>query len=121
VTAEREAAEALRRAEEELRQAQKMEAIGQLTGGIAHDFNNLLTGILGSLEMLQARIRQGRVADVGRYAEAAVASANRAASLTHRLLAFARRQPLDPRPLDLNKLIPTTDDLFRRPIGHAIA
>jgi PAS domain S-box-containing protein len=121
VTAEKEAAEALRRAEDQLRQAQKMEAIGQLTGGIAHDFNNLLTGILGSLEMLQARIRQGRLGEVGRYVEAAVNSANRAAALTHRLLAFARRQPLDPRPLDVNKLVASMEDLLRRSIGEAIA
>jgi len=121
VTAEKEAAEALRRAEDQLRQAQKMEAIGQLTGGIAHDFNNLLTGILGSLEMLQARIRQGRVGEVGRYVEAAVNSANRAAAVTHRLLAFARRQPLDPRPLDVNQLVASMEDLLRRSIGEAIA
>jgi PAS domain S-box-containing protein len=121
VTAEKEAAETLRRAEEQLRQGQKMEAIGQLTGGIAHDFNNLLTGILGSLEMLQARIRQGRLAEVGRYVEAAVNSGNRAAALTHRLLAFARRQPLDPRPLDVNKLVGSMEDLLRRSIGEAVA
>src|ERR1700736_4453755 len=121
VTAEKEAAEALRRAEDQLRQAQKMEAIGQLTGGIAHDFNNLLTGILGSLEMLQARIRQGRVAEVGRYVDAAVTSGNRAAALTHRLLAFARRQPLDPRPLDVNKLVASMEDLLCRSIGEAVA
>ena len=121
VTAEKEAAEALRRAEDQLRQAQKMEAIGQLTGGIAHDFNNLLTGILGSLEMLQARIRQGRLGEVGRYVEAAVNSGNRAAALTHRLLAFARRQPLDPRPLDVNKLVGSMEDLLRRSIGEAVA
>jgi PAS domain S-box-containing protein len=121
VTAEKEAAEALRRAEDQLRQAQKMEAIGQLTGGIAHDFNNLLTGILGSLEVLQARIRQGRLGEVGRYVEAAVNSGNRAAALTHRLLAFARRQPLDPRPLDVNQLVASMEDLLRRSIGEAIA
>jgi len=121
VTAEKEAAEALRRAEDQLRQAQKMEAIGQLTGGIAHDFNNLLTGILGSLEMLQARVRQNRLAEAGRYVEAAVNSANRAAALTHRLLAFARRQPLDPRPLDVNKLVASMEDLLRRSIGEAVA
>jgi len=120
VTAEKEAAEALRRAEDQLRQAQKMEAIGQLTGGIAHDFNNLLTGILGSLEMLQARVRQGRLGEIGRYVEAATSSANRAAALTHRLLAFARRQPLDPRPLDVNKLVASMEDLLRRSIGEAI-
>jgi PAS domain S-box-containing protein len=121
VTAEKDAAEALRRAEDQLRQAQKMEAIGQLTGGIAHDFNNLLTGILGSLEMLQARVRQGRLGDIGRYVEAATSSANRAAALTHRLLAFARRQPLDPRPVDVNKLIASMEDLLRRSIGEAVA
>jgi PAS domain S-box-containing protein len=121
ITAEKEAAEALHRAEDQLRQAQKMEAIGQLTGGIAHDFNNLLTGILGSLEMLQARVRQGRVGEVGRYVDAAVTSANRAAALTHRLLAFARRQPLDPRPLDVNKLVASMEDLLRRSIGETIA
>jgi PAS domain S-box-containing protein len=121
VTAEKEAAEALRRAEDQLRQAQKMEAIGQLTGGIAHDFNNLLTGILGSLEMLRARIRQGRLGEVGRYVEAAVNSGNRAAALTHRLLAFARRQPLDPRPLDVNQLVASMEDLLRRSIGEATA
>ncbi|HEX2524775.1 MAG TPA: GAF domain-containing protein, partial [Geminicoccus sp.] len=93
-----------REREEQLRQAQKMEAIGQLTGGIAHDFNNLLTGILGSLELMQSRIRQGRTADVERFATAATTAANRAAALTHRLLAFSRRQPIDPKPTDANRL-----------------
>ena len=100
VTGEREAAESLRRTEEQLRQAQKMEAVGQLTGGIAHDFNNLLTGIIGSLDLMQKRVAQGRYGDIERYATMAKASANRAASLTHRLLAFARRQPLDPKPVE---------------------
>ena len=86
---------AQRRAEEQLRQAQKMEAIGQLTGGIAHDFNNLLTGIIGSLALMQKRVAQGRTDTVERYAGLAMASANRAAALTHRLLAFSRRQPLE--------------------------
>jgi PAS domain S-box-containing protein len=84
ITAEKESAEALRQAEEALRQAQKMEALGQLTGGIAHDFNNLLTGIVGSLDMMQTRIAQGRMDNIERYAKAAVTSANRAAALTHR-------------------------------------
>jgi PAS domain S-box-containing protein len=120
VTAERESAEALRRAEDQLRQAQKMEAIGQLTGGIAHDFNNLLTGILGSLEMIRLRIAQARPAEVERYIEAGTTSAKRAAALTHRLLAFARRQPLDPRPLDVGRLVRSMEDLVRRTIGEAI-
>ncbi len=85
------------RVEEALRQAQKMEAVGQLTGGLAHDFNNLLTGISGSLELLQTRVAQGRLRDVDRYITAAQGAASRAAALTHRLLAFSRRQTLDPR------------------------
>jgi PAS domain S-box-containing protein len=120
VTAEREAADALRRTEEQLRQAQKMEAIGQLTGGIAHDFNNLLTGILGSLDLMQKRISQGRIGDLERYATMAKTSANRAAALTHRLLAFARRQPLDPKPVKINQLVASMEDLLRRTIGEQI-
>ena len=114
VTAEREAAEALRRTEEQLRQAQKMEAVGQLTGGIAHDFNNLLTGVIGSLDLMHKRIAQGRFADVERYATLAKTSANRAAALTHRLLAFARRQPLDPKPVNVNQLVHSIEELLRR-------
>jgi len=106
--------------EEQLRQSQKMEAIGQLTGGIAHDFNNLLTGIVGSLELLQKRIAQGHYEKVARYADAATASAGKAAALTHRLLAFARRQPLDPRPVNVNQLVGSMEDLFRRTTGEAI-
>jgi PAS domain S-box-containing protein len=120
VTAERDAAEALRRAEEQLRQAQKMEAVGQLTGGIAHDFNNLLTGVIGSLDLMHKRIAQGRFADVERYATLAATSANRAAALTHRLLAFARRQPLDPKPVNVNQLVHSIEDLLRRTIGETI-
>ena len=74
-----------------------MEAVGHLTGGIAHDFNNLLTAISGNLELLQKRLDDGRAADAPRLIEAARSATNRAAALTHRLLAFARRQPLDPR------------------------
>jgi len=103
-----------------LRQSQKMEAVGQLTGGIAHDFNNLLAGILGSLELMQARVAQGRLGDVDRYITAAVTSANRAASLTHRLLAFSRRQTLDPRTVDINRLTTSMEDLIRRTVGPAI-
>jgi PAS domain S-box-containing protein len=109
-----------RRAEEQLLQAQKMEAIGQLTGGIAHDFNNLLTGIIGSLDLMQTRIRQGRTDAVERYARAATSSANRAAALTHRLLAFARRQPLEPQPTAANPLITGMEDLLRRTLGERI-
>ncbi len=106
--------------EEQLRQSQKMEAIGQLTGGIAHDFNNLLTGIVGSLDLMQSRIAQGRIDTLERYAKAAMSSANRAAALTHRLLAFARRQPLDPKPVDANRLILLMEDLLRRTLSEAI-
>ncbi len=104
-------------AEEQLRQSQKMEAVGQLTGGIAHDFNNLLTGVIGSLELLSSRIAQGRLKDVERYAMAAQGAAKRAAALTHRLLAFSRRQTLDPRPVDANRLVAGMEDLVRRTLG----
>lgn len=120
VTAEKAAAERLRAAEDALRQSQKMEAVGQLTGGIAHDFNNLLTGIVGSMDLMRTRLGQGRTDSVGRYIEAAMASANRAAALTHRLLAFARRQPLVPKPVDANQLILSLEDLLRRSIGETI-
>ena len=110
----------LRAAEEALRQAQKMEAIGQLTGGIAHDFNNLLQGITGSLDLVQRRISQGRLGDLDRFITGAMASANRAAALTHRLLAFARRQPLDPRPVHLNPLVGSMEELLRRTLGERI-
>jgi PAS domain S-box-containing protein len=120
VTAERRQQEALRQAEEQLRQAQKMEAVGQLTGGIAHDFNNLLTGIVGSLELLQRRVRAGRTDDIERYASVATTSAQRAAALTQRLLAFARRQPLDPKAVDANRLVAGMEDLLRRTLGPSI-
>ncbi|MFD0463133.1 PAS domain S-box protein [Microvirga aerilata] len=106
--------------EEQLRQSQKMEAVGQLTGGIAHDFNNLLTGIVGSLDLMQTRMAQGRTENLGRYAKAATESANRAAALTHRLLAFARRQPLDPKPVDANRLVMSMEELLRRTTSEAI-
>ncbi len=111
----------LLRAEELLRQSQKMEAVGQLTGGLAHDFNNMLTGISGALEMMRIRLQQGRTADLERYATAAQGAASRAAALTHRLLAFSRRQTLDPRPTDGNRLIAGMDDLVRRTVGPGIA
>ncbi|TRX76880.1 response regulator [Pseudomonas mangiferae] len=107
--------------QEALRQAQKMEAVGQLTGGIAHDFNNLLTGILGSLDLMQRRIETGRGQDLERYIEVATGAANRAAALTNRLLAFSRRQPLAPRPVDANQLVASIQDLLLRSIGETIA
>ena len=120
VTEEKEAAETLLRTQEALRQSQKMEAVGQLTGGIAHDFNNLLQGIMGSLEQIQRRLGDGRVEDIGRFATAARTSADRAAALTHRLLAFSRRQPLDPKPLAVNPLIGSMEDLLRRSLSEGI-
>ena len=105
---------ALMQAEEALRQSQKMEAVGQLTGGIAHDFNNLLAGISGSLELITNRIAQGRHAEVERFTVAAQGAAKRAAALTHRLLAFSRRQTLDPKPTDPNRLIRGMEYLVRR-------
>jgi len=107
----------LLRTEEALRQAQKMEAVGQLTGGIAHDFNNLLAGISGSLEMLERRLADGKLAGVERYIDAAQGAARRAAALTQRLLAFSRQQTLDPKPTDANRLISGMEDLIRRSVG----
>jgi PAS domain S-box-containing protein len=120
VTAEKAAAERLKAAEEALLQSQKMEAVGQLTGGIAHDFNNLLTGIVGSLNLLQIRLNRGHTDNLARYIDAAMTSANRAAALTHRLLAFARRQPLVPKIVDANQLVRSLEDLLHRTIGEAI-
>ena len=119
-TAEREAAQVLKETEEALRQAQKMEAIGQLTGGIAHDFNNLLTGIIGGMDILKRRIAAGKYEDTQRFMDAAVTSANRAASLTHRLLAFSRRQPLDPKVADANRLVRGMEEMLRRTLGERI-
>ncbi|GJD78823.1 Sensor histidine kinase RcsC [Methylobacterium gregans] len=110
-----------RQAEAALRQAQKMEAVGQLTGGIAHDFNNLLTGIVGSLDLMQTRIRQGRGDQIEKYIAAALACGQRAAALTHRLLAFARRQPLEPRPVAADALIAGMEELLRRTLSERIA
>ncbi|MDB5458870.1 MAG: hypothetical protein JWO72_611, partial [Caulobacteraceae bacterium] len=107
----------LMQAEDALRQAQKMEAVGQLTGGIAHDFNNLLAGISGNLEMLELRLTEGRLAGVERYIAAAQSGSRRAAALTQRLLAFSRRQTLDPRATDANRLIAGMEDLIRRSVG----
>ena len=121
MTEDRARDEALQAAEDQLRQSQKMEAVGQLTGGLAHDFNNLLAGISGSLDLMQTRIAQGRVADVERYLMAAQGAAKRAAALTHRLLAFSRRQTLSPRPTDVNRLAIDMEELIRRTVGPAIS
>jgi signal transduction histidine kinase len=109
-----------KQAEEALRQSQKMEAVGQLTGGIAHDFNNLLTGIIGSLELLETRLRQGRTSDLQRYVAVAQGASKRAAALTHRLLAFSRRQTLDAKPTDVNRLVMGIEELIRRTVGPQI-
>jgi signal transduction histidine kinase/ActR/RegA family two-component response regulator len=101
-------------------QSQKMEAVGQLTGGIAHDFNNLLTVILGNLRLLERNLPLAE-ARLRRYAQAAGRGAERAATLTHRLLAFARQQPLAPRSIDLNRLVTGTSELLRRTLGENIA
>ena len=120
ITAEKEAAITLARTEEALRHAQRMDAVGQLTGGIAHDFNNLLQGITGSLELLKLRVNAGRLDNIERFVTGAINSANRAAALTHRLLAFSRRQPLDPKAVKVNPLVASMEDLLRRTLGERI-
>ena len=97
-----------------------MEAVGQLTGGLAHDFNNMLTGIIGNLELLHARLAQGRISEIERYSLAAQDAAQRAAALTHRLLAFARRQPLDTKPSDINRIVLGMEDLLRQTLGESV-
>ena len=119
----REAAQALQRAQEQLAQAQKMEGIGQLTGGVAHDFNNLLTIIIGNLETMQRALTGGTL-DPDRFARSvdyAMRGAERAASLTQRLLAFSRSQPLDPKPVDVGRLVTGMSELLRRSLGEQIA
>ena len=106
--------------EQQLRQAQKMEAVGQLTGGIAHDFNNMLQGVMGPLELLRARLGKSIDASVARYIDMALGSTRRAATLTHRLLAFSRRQPLDPQQLDANALVLSLAELLQRTTGETI-
>jgi PAS domain S-box-containing protein len=109
-----------RQLEQQLRQSQKMEAVGQLTGGIAHDFNNMLQGVMGPLDMLRMRLPPDTDAALLRYIDMASASARRAATLTHRLLAFSRRQPLSPTLLDVNTLVGALADLIQRTIGEKI-
>ncbi|MDQ0981231.1 ATP-binding protein [Pseudomonas synxantha] len=111
----------LRQNEEALRQSQKMEAVGQLTGGIAHDFNNMLTGIIGSLELLRRRVSRGKLDDLDSLIDLGVTSANRAAALTHRLLAFSRRQSLDSKPVEINQLVSSMGELLQRSINESIA
>ena len=108
------------RLEEVLRQAMKMEAVGQLTGGIAHDFNNLLAGISGSLDLIEMRLAQGRTHELQRYISSAVSSVKRASALTHRLLAFSRRQTLDPKPTNIGELIVHMEELFVHTVGPHI-
>lgn len=120
LTERREAELSLAAAQAELFQSQKMEAVGQLTGGLAHDFNNLLTGIIGSLDMIRARISQGRVTELERYVATAHAAATRAGALTNRLLSFARRQTLDPKSVDVNRLVRGMEEFLRRTVGPHI-
>ena len=111
--------EELLRSEEALRQAQKMEAVGQLTGGIAHDFNNMLAVVMGSLDLLSRRMT-AEDARARRYIEAATEGARRAANLTQRLLAFSRQQPLKPEPIDVNRLVTGMSDLLLHSLGGAV-
>lgn len=121
ITIEKERQAELDAAQDALRQAQKMEAVGQLTGGLAHDFNNLLTGMMGNLELLQMRVTQGRLDSADRFIAAAQGAGRRAAALTQRLLAFSRRQTLDPKPVDVNRLVAGMEDLIHRTLGPGIA
>lgn len=120
VTERRAAQIELEAAREALFQAQKMEAVGQLTGGLAHDFNNMLAGMMGALDLLRSRLANGRVQDANRYLDMALAAAERAARLTQRLLAFGRRQPLRVQAVDVNATVLSMSDLIRRTIGASI-
>jgi signal transduction histidine kinase/CheY-like chemotaxis protein len=110
-----------KRAEAQLIQSQKMEAVGQLTGGLAHDFNNMLAVVLSALGLMRRRIAAGNGHDIGKFIEAAEDGARRAATLTSRLLAFARRQPLSPEPVDANKLVSGMSDMLRRTLGEHVS
>jgi PAS domain S-box-containing protein len=121
ITAEKHQADALRQAEDALRQSQKMEAVGQLTGGLAHDFNNMLAGVAGHLELMKLRLRMGQAGDLPARIDAALGVTQRAAALTHRLLAFSRRQALDPKPTSVNALVLSMNDLICRSAGPSIA
>lgn len=119
ITAAKAAEAELASMQEALRHAQKMKAVGQLTGGVAHDFNNLLAGISGSVDMMQIRIQQGRLNDLERYLGMAQNGLKRAASLTHRLLAFSRRQTLDPKPTRIGQLVLGMQELIQSTVGPA--
>ena len=121
ITEQLEREETLTRAEDQLRQSQKMEAIGQLTGGIAHDFNNMLTGITASLDLVRRRVKASRYDEIDQYIDAASTSAHRAATLTHSLLAFARKQSLDITPKDVNGLVSGLGEMLHRALGESIA
>lgn len=120
LTERREAELELQRSQAALFQSRKMEAVGQLTGGLAHDFNNLLTGITGSLDLMTARLAQGRINELERYINAAQGAASRAATLTHRLLAFSRQQTLEPQVVDANRLVANMEELVRRTVGPSV-
>jgi PAS domain S-box-containing protein len=120
MSAEKRRYDELDHSQERLRHSQKMEAIGQLTGGVAHDFNNLLTGIIGSLDAMKRRIDAGRPQDIERFMDSASTAAQRAAALTHHLLAFARRQALDVKDVSINDLIESQEDLLSRTLGEHI-
>lgn len=120
VTTEKQQRAVLEETEAQLRQVQKMEAVGQLTGGIAHDFNNMLTGVIGALSIIKRRIAANRLDDLDKFLDAASSSATRAAALTHRLLAFSRQQSLDRQPVDVTKLVGSMEDLFRRTLGEQV-
>ncbi|HTV00443.1 MAG TPA: PAS domain-containing protein [Luteitalea sp.] len=120
ITQQHAAAAALANAEEQLRQSQKMEAVGQLTGGVAHDFNNLLNGITGWLGVLQLRVAQGRTDGIDKYIGLARNAARRASTLTHRLLAFSRQQTLAPRAISVDRLVRDLEDLMQRTVGPSV-
>jgi PAS domain S-box-containing protein len=120
LTERREAQLELERTQAALFQAQKMEAVGQLTGGLAHDFNNILMGIAGSLDLIRARLAQGRLNEVEKFLTAAQGATSRAATLTHRLLAFSRQQTLVPEAVDANRLIADMEEFVRRTVGPSV-
>lgn len=120
ISVERERQAELERAHEQLRHSQKMEAVGQLTGGLAHDFNNLLAGVAGSLDLIKLRLAQGRSGEIERYVGVAQGATRRAAALTHRLLAFSRRQTLAPRATCVNTMVEGMLDMIRRTVGPGV-